>query len=66
MGKKPDLQEVDRAARECGIPPARRRDFGRYLERCKRQGHGGTKNGRGDFVYEELLKEAHEFLSEGA
>jgi hypothetical protein len=65
MGKKQDLKEVDRAARESGIPPARRRDFGRYLEKCKRQGRGGTKNNRGDFVYEELLEKAREFLGEG-
>ena len=62
MGKKQDLQEVDRAAAEAGIPPAKRRDFGRYLERCKRQGDGGTKNNRGDFTHEELLAKAREFM----
>ena len=64
MGKKQDLKEVDRAAAMAGIPPAKRRDFGRYLERCKRQGDGGTKNNRSDFTEEELLKKAHEFMEE--
>ena len=66
MGKKQDLREVDRAATEAGIPPAKRRDFGRYLERYKRQGDGGTKNDRGDFTSEELLEKAREFIEENA
>ncbi len=61
MSRKDDLKEVDRAAAEAGIPPAHRRDFGRYIERCKRKGDGGTKNDRGDFTYPELLEKAREF-----
>ena len=64
MGKKQDLREVDRAAAQAGLAPAQRRDFGRYLERCKREGDGGTKNDRGDFSYEELLEKAREFVEE--
>jgi hypothetical protein len=63
MGRKRDLKEVDRAARQAGIPPELRRDFGRFLERCKRDGDTGTKNDRGDFTYDELLDKARDFLA---
>lgn len=64
MGRKQDLKEVDRAAREAELTPQQRRAFGRYLERCKRDGDTGTKNDRGDFTYEELSAKARAFKEE--
>ena len=65
MGNKPDIQEVNEAARRAGLTPAQRKEFGRYLERCKRDGDGGTKNDRGDFTWDELMDRAQQFR-EGA
>jgi hypothetical protein len=38
------------------------RDFGDYLERCKRVGDRGTKNLKGDFTDDEMREKAREFL----
>jgi hypothetical protein len=65
MSRKDDLKEVDRAAAEAGLSLAQRRIFGRYLERSKRDGDGGTRNDRGDFTYDELVLKARQF-KEGA
>jgi hypothetical protein len=36
MAGKKDLKLLDRIAREAGIPHDLRPEFGRYIERCKR------------------------------
>ena len=60
MGRKEDLKQVDRIAREAGIPPEQRPEFGRYIERCKREGAYGSGPG-GDATEEELRQMAEEF-----
>jgi len=61
VGRKQDLKEVDRAAREAGLSPEQRQQFGRYLHRSKEKGDVGHKNASGDYTYEELLQKAREF-----
>jgi hypothetical protein len=61
MGHKADIREVDRAAKDAGIPDELRPEFGRFLERCKRNGDRGTKNDRGDYTREELKERAERF-----
>lgn len=41
---------------------ATRREFGDYLELCKRDGDRGTANTRGDYTWAELEQKAREFL----
>ena len=60
MGRKEDLKRVDRIARESGLSPDQRRDFGRYIEKCKRSGAYGSPPS-GDAAEEELRKMAEEF-----
>ena len=62
MGKKQDIREVDAIAERFGMAPEVRRDFGDFLEQCKRSGNGGSKNDRGDFTRDELEQKAREFL----
>jgi hypothetical protein len=64
MGRKADLKRVDRAAGEANIPPERRRDFGRYVEKCKRSGAYDLPED-GDATPEQLREMAKDF-SEGA
>ncbi len=63
MARKSDIKEVERMARKHGMTEAQRRDFGDFLEDCKSQGEGGTKNDRGDFTWDELDQKALEFLA---
>jgi len=44
------------------MDPETRREFGDFLEQCKRTGDRGTKNKRGDYTEAELQKKAKEFL----
>jgi hypothetical protein len=62
MGKKQDIKEVEAIARKYGMSPEQRRELGDYLEECKREGDGGTKNERGDYTWEEMDEKAREFL----
>ncbi|TAF10221.1 MAG: hypothetical protein EAZ77_03405 [Nostocales cyanobacterium] len=64
MGKKDDLKQVDSIAREFRMSPELRKAFGIFLEKEKRNGHGGTGNNRGDFTYQELRQKAKEFLED--
>lgn len=62
MGRKSDLRDVERVARQFNMDPETRREFGDFLEQCKRTGDRGTKNKRGDYTEAELQKKAKEFL----
>jgi len=57
-----ELKDVRRIARESGMDDEATRDFGDYLEECKRLGDKGTKNSKGDFTEAELREKAREFL----
>lgn len=62
MGRKKDIREVDAIAQQFVMDAETRKEFGDYLEECKRAGDGGTKNDRGDFTWGELEQKAREFL----
>ena len=59
MGKKRDIREVERVAMKFGMDEETRRDFGDYLEECKRQGEHRSKNDR-----DQLEQKAREFLGD--
>lgn len=62
MGRKRDLKQIDAIANEFHISAPLRKLFGKFIEREKANGHGGTLNAKGDFTYEELRQKAQEFL----
>lgn len=62
VARKQDLRDVDRTARQFGMDPETRREFGDFLEDCKRSGDRGTKNDRGDYTWDELQAKGREFL----
>ena len=64
MARKRDIRHVEAVARALGMEPDQRREFGDYLEQCKRSGDRGTRNERGDFTWDEMLDKAKEFLGD--
>ena len=63
MGRKRDIRQIEAIAQEFGMDPEERREFGDYIEDCKRRGESGTgKNG--DFTYGELREKVPEFRGE--
>ena len=62
MGRKDDIREIDAIAKQFGMDAETRKEFGDYLEECKRTGDRGTKNDRGDFTWNELEQKARECL----
>lgn len=65
MARKRDIRDVEAIARAFGMAPDQRREFGDYLEECKRSGDRGTLNDRGDFTWDEMVEKARDFLGEG-
>jgi len=63
MGKKRDIRQIDAIAREFEMDPEERREFGDYIESCKRAGERGTGMD-GDFTYGELRSKVPEFRGE--
>jgi hypothetical protein len=61
-GGKGDIKQVDDVAKEVGMKPEQRQEFGDWLEAEKAAGNGGTANERGDFTYRELREKAREFM----
>jgi len=64
MARKQDIRDVERVAHQFGMTVLQRRDFGDYLEECKRSGEVGTANDRGDFTWSELEEKARKFPSD--
>jgi hypothetical protein len=62
---KRDLRQIQAIAREFGMGHVERREFGDYLEDCKRRGERGTGN-NGDFTYEEMRQKASELREENS
>lgn len=60
MAKKHDIQQIEAIAKEFGMPDEERREFGDYVEDCKRSGERGSGQD-GDFTYDELREKAREF-----
>ncbi len=63
MGKKRDIQQVEAIAKEYEMDSQERREFGDYIEDCKRRGEKGSGKD-GDFAYEELREKVSEFRGE--
>ena len=62
---KRDIRQIEAIARELRMGPVERREFGDYVEDCKRRGERGTGN-NGDFTYAELRQKASEFRGENS
>jgi hypothetical protein len=60
MGKKRDIRDIEAVATEFGMEEEERRDFGDYIEECKKKGDRGSGK-RGDFTYGELREKVAEF-----
>ena len=63
MGKKRDIRQIEAIAKEFGMDPDERREFGDYIEACKRGGERGSGTD-GDFTYGELRAKVPEFRGE--
>ncbi len=61
MGRKPDVRQVEEVALALRMTEAERIEFGYYIEDCKRHGDRGSKNDRGDFTWDELMRKGREF-----
>ena len=53
MARKRDIKQIEAIAREFQLNDEERREFGDYVEECKRNGEHGS-GPRGDFTYEEF------------
>jgi hypothetical protein len=63
MSRKRDIRQIEAIAKEFDMDSDERREFGDYIEDCKRNGEKGTgKNG--DFTYQELRDKVPEFRGE--
>lgn len=63
MGRKRDLRQIEAIAAEFAMDPDERREYGDYVEECKRGGEYGSGE-NGDFSYQELRDKAAEFRGE--
>jgi hypothetical protein len=63
MGKKRDIRQIEAIAKEFDMDPEERREFGDYIEECKRGGERGSGKD-GDFTYGELREKVPEFRGE--
>jgi hypothetical protein len=63
MGRKRDIRQIEAIAREFDVGPEERREFGDYVEECKRQGERGSGKDA-DFTYGELRDKVPEFRGE--
>lgn len=59
---KADIAQVNAVALLFRMTKEERIGFGSYLEECKAAGDVGTKNARGDFIWDELVEKAREYL----
>jgi hypothetical protein len=60
MGKKRDIRKIEAIAKEFNMEEEERRDFGDYIEECKKKGDRGSGK-KGDFTYAELREKVGEF-----
>ncbi|MEX0704448.1 MAG: hypothetical protein WD069_20270 [Planctomycetales bacterium] len=63
MARKRDIRQIEAVAREFDMTPQERREFGDYIEECKRRGDRGS-GPDGDFDYHELRGKVPEFRGE--
>jgi len=64
MSKKRDIRQIEAIAKEFEMDSDERREFGDYIEDCKRRGETGAGTA-GDFTYSELRVKVGEFRDEG-
>ena len=57
---KRDIRQIEAIANEFGMDSQERREFGDYIEDCKRSGARGSGQ-NGDFTYGELRDKVPEF-----
>ena len=57
------ISQIEAIANEFGMDPLERRQFGDYIEDCKRSGERGSGQ-NGDFTYGELRDKVPEFRGE--
>ena len=63
MGRKRDIRQIEAIAKEFDMDDEERREFGDYVEDCKRRGELGSGQ-NGDFTYGELRAKVPEFRRE--
>jgi hypothetical protein len=63
VGSKRDIRQIEAIAKEFAMGPHERREFGDYIEDCKRSGERGSGKD-GDFTYGELRDKVAEFRGE--
>lgn len=63
MGNKRDIGQIEAIAEDFGMDAEERREFGDYVEECKRSGDRGSGK-RGDFTWDELREKVREFRGE--
>jgi hypothetical protein len=63
MGKKRDIRQIEAIAKEFNMDSDERREFGDYIDECKRSGEFGS-GPNGDFTYAELRDKVPEFRGE--
>ena len=63
LGKKRDIRRIEAITKPFDMDPKERREFGDYIEACKRKGERGSGT-NGDFTYGELREKAREFRGE--
>jgi hypothetical protein len=63
VGRKRDIAQIIAVAQEFRMGPEERREFGDFVEECKRRGEIGSGE-QGDFTYAELRDLAKEFQAE--
>jgi hypothetical protein len=64
VGRKQDIRELEAIAKKFGMDSNTRREFGDYIEECKRSGERGSRNDRGDYTWAELEQKARAFLGQ--
>jgi len=62
MGTNGDIRQIERVATDFGFKGVQRRDFGDFIEECKKNGERGSGR-NGDFTYPELREKAKEYRS---
>ena len=63
MPRKRDIRQIEAVAAEFSMTPLQRREYGDYVEDCKRAGEAGTAGG-GNYTYDELRQKAREYLGD--
>lgn len=58
-----DIKQINDIARKYKMTDIQRKTFGKFLEKEKAKGRGGSQNLRGDYTFAELDEKARQFLN---